>query len=238
MFDALPNRAISVSRDQTVAAHAIFRHEVRNSGVSQAEGQVLIKREPVDGRKRCKGRADRDQRDPICGSRARTGRADLRNIVQSCDTPPRLLMFALAAVSAAIIAACATTVQQEIANVPPTSVETPSYYPFQVKGYQNSYPRRRVLVLMPLDSRDFKDVVGQIHEPVNGNPAVGVILTPDGGVVQRIYSSPLGPVVQSALVRSADEAGMLATASNDTLELRSKRPMRIMFWRAGSRGAG
>jgi hypothetical protein len=47
---------------------------------------------------------------------------------------------------------------------------------------------------------------------------VGVILAPDGGVVQRIYSSPLGPVVQSALVRSADEAGMLATASNDTLE--------------------
>jgi len=50
VFDALPNRAISVSRDQTVAAHAIFQHEVRNSAVSQAEGQVLIKREPVDGR--------------------------------------------------------------------------------------------------------------------------------------------------------------------------------------------
>ncbi len=138
--------------------------------------------------------------------------------MQSRDTAPRLLMFALAAVTAAIIAACATTVQQEMANEPPTSVETLSYYPFQVKGYQNSYPRRRVLVLMTLDSRDFKDVAGQTHEPANGNPAVGVILAPDGGVVQRIYSSPLGPVVQSALVRSADEAGMLATASNDTLE--------------------
>ena len=92
--------------------------------------------------------------------------------MQSRNTAPRLLMFALAAVSAAIIAACTTTVQQEIANVPPISVETPSYYPFQVKGYQNSYPRRRVLVLMPLDSRDFKDVGGQSHEPVNGNPAV------------------------------------------------------------------
>jgi hypothetical protein len=52
--------------------------------------------------------------------------------VQSRDTAPRLLMFALAAVTAAIIAACATTLPQEIANVPPTSVETPSYYPFQV----------------------------------------------------------------------------------------------------------
>ena len=71
-------------------------------------------------------------------------------------------MFALAAVTAAIIAACATTVQQEMANEPPTSVETLSYYPFQVKGYQNSYPRRRVLVLMTLDSRDFKDVCGEL----------------------------------------------------------------------------
>lgn len=78
--------------------------------------------------------------------------------MQSRNTAPRLLMFALAAVSAAIIAACATAVQQEIANVPPTSVDTLSYYPFQVKGYQNSYPRRRVLVLMPLDSRDFKSL--------------------------------------------------------------------------------
>ncbi len=143
--------------------------------------------------------------------------------MQSRDTAPRLLMFALATVTAAIIAACATTVQQEMANEPPTSVETLSYYPFQVKGYQNSYPRRRVLVLMTLDSRDFKDVAGQTHEPANGNPAVGVILAPDGGVVQRIYSSPLGPVVQSALVRSAEEAGMLATASNDTLEAALKR---------------
>ncbi len=138
--------------------------------------------------------------------------------MQPRDTASRLLMSALAAMAAASIAACATTVQQEIADEPPTSVETLSYYPFQVKGYQNSYPRRRVLVLMPSDSRDFKDALGQTHEPDNGNPAVGVILAPSGGVVQRIYSSTLGPVVQGALVRSADEAGMLATASNDTLE--------------------
>jgi hypothetical protein len=52
VFDALPNRAIPVSCDQTVAAHhAIIRHEVRNSAVSQTGGrQVLIKREPVDRR--------------------------------------------------------------------------------------------------------------------------------------------------------------------------------------------
>ena len=123
-----------------------------------------------------------------------------------------------AAMAAALMAACATTVQQEIAEEPPTAVETLSYFPFQVKGYQNSYPRSRILVLMPVDARDFKDVAGQSHEPQDGNPATGVMLGPDGAVVQRVYSSPLGPILQGAIVRAADEAGMLATASNDTLE--------------------
>ena len=130
----------------------------------------------------------------------------------------KLLAAALAAMAAALVAACATTVQQEIAAEPPTAIETLSYFPFQVKGYQNSYPRRRILVLMPVDTRDFKDAGGQSHAPADGNPATGVMLGPDGAVVQRVYSSPLGPIVQGAIVRAADEAGMLATASNDTLE--------------------
>ena len=52
MFDALPNRAISVSGDQTVAAHhAIIRREGRNFVVNQGGGgQVLIDRRPVGGR--------------------------------------------------------------------------------------------------------------------------------------------------------------------------------------------
>jgi hypothetical protein len=130
----------------------------------------------------------------------------------------QLLAVALAAMAAALVAACATTVQQEIAAEPPTATETLSYFPFQVKGYQNSYPRRRILVLMPVDARDFKDAAGQSHDPLDGNPATGVMLGPDGAVVQRVYSSPLGPILQGAIVRAADEAGMLATASNDTLE--------------------
>ena len=129
----------------------------------------------------------------------------------------QLLAAALAAMAAALLAACATTVQQEIAAEPPTAIETLTYFPFQVKGYQNSYPRRRILVLMPIDARDFKDTAGQSHAPEDGNPATGVMLGLDGAVVQRIYSSPLGPIVQGAIARSADEAGMLATASNDTL---------------------
>lgn len=130
----------------------------------------------------------------------------------------------LAGAAAAMIAACATTtVQQEIANTPATSVETLSYYPFQVKGYQNSYPRKRILVLMPVDARDFKDAAGQSHEPQGGNPATGVVLGPSGEVVQHIYSSPLTPLVQQAIVQSADEAGMVATASNASLDAALKQ---------------
>jgi hypothetical protein len=135
-----------------------------------------------------------------------------------------LLAAILAAAAAVMLAACATTVQQEIANTPPTSVEALSYYPFQVKGYQNSYPRKRVLVLMPVDARDFKDVGGQSHEPQDGDPATGVMLGPAGEVVQHIYSSPLPTLVQQAIVQSTDEAGMVATASNATLDAALKQP--------------
>lgn len=135
----------------------------------------------------------------------------------------RLLIAAIAAGAAIGIAACASTMQQEVANEPPTAVEPVSYYPFQVKGYQNSYPRKRILVLMPLDARDFKDAAGQDHAPKDGNPATGVILGPSGSVVQHIYSTPLGAIVQDAIVRSADEAGMVATASNDSLDAALKK---------------
>jgi hypothetical protein len=134
----------------------------------------------------------------------------------------QLLAAPLAAMAVVIMAACATTVQQEIANEPPTSVEALAYFPFQVKGYQNSYPRRRMLVLMPTDARDFKDAAGQSHEPDNGNPATGVTLGPDGSIVQRVYSSPLGAIVQDAIVRAADEAGMVATSSNEALAVALK----------------
>jgi len=130
---------------------------------------------------------------------------------------PKSIAAALAIAAAVVFAACATTVQQEIAQAPPVSVETLTYYPFQVKGYQGSYPRRRILVLMPIDARDFKDVSGQNHQPYSGNPATGILLGPDGAVVQHIYSTPLGPTVQGAIVRSADEAGLIATASNQAL---------------------
>jgi hypothetical protein len=70
VFDALPNRAISVSCDQAVAAHAIIRHEVRNSAVRQAgSGEVLINRQPWLAAKRCAASGSRSG-DSICFPRA------------------------------------------------------------------------------------------------------------------------------------------------------------------------
>ncbi len=53
-----------------------------------------------------------------------------------------------------------------------TSVETVEYYPYQVKGYQNSYPHRTLVVLMPTDARDLS---GPNAAPLEGHPALGIV---------------------------------------------------------------
>ncbi len=92
-----------------------------------------------------------------------------------------------------------------------TSVQTLEYYPYQVKGYQNSYPRKAILILMPADVRE---ATGD-SAPLNGNPAIGVITDQSGNITQRLYSAPLGPILQQAIGRSADEAGLSASSSAD-----------------------
>ncbi|HKN11580.1 MAG TPA: hypothetical protein VJX68_00140 [Candidatus Binatus sp.] len=95
------------------------------------------------------------------------------------------------------------------AAAPSTSMQTLEYYPYQVKGYQNSYPKKTIQILIPADARD---VTGDAA-PLNGNPAIGVVDDQSGSVTERLYSSPLGPIVQQAIGRSADEAGMSASSS-------------------------
>jgi len=92
-----------------------------------------------------------------------------------------------------------------------TSVQTLEYYPYQVKGYQNSYPRKTIVILMPADARDG---TGDLA-PLNGNPAIGVVTDQPGNITQRLYSPPLGSILQQAIVRSADEAGLSASSSTD-----------------------
>ncbi len=92
-----------------------------------------------------------------------------------------------------------------------TSVQTLEYYPYQVKGYQNSYPRKTILILMPADARD---TTGD-NAPLNGNPAIGLTTDRSGNITERLYSPPLGPILQQAIGRSADEAGLSASSSTD-----------------------
>ena len=123
---------------------------------------------------------------------------------------PTALLITIAAAFATMLAACATVGGGASAPVT-TSIQTLEYYPYQVKGYQNSYPRKTILILTPADVRE---VTGDAA-PLNGNPAIGVVIDQSGSVTERLYSSPLGPTLQQAIGRSADEAGMSASSSPD-----------------------
>jgi hypothetical protein len=108
----------------------------------------------------------------------------------------------------AMLSGCATVGGGAPAPVT-TSVQTLEYYPYQVKGYQNSYPNKTILILMPSDARDTSGDAA----PLNGVPAIGTVVGESGHLAQRLYSAPLGPLVQQAIGKSADEAGMNASPS-------------------------
>jgi len=115
----------------------------------------------------------------------------------------------LVSILASVIAGCSTVNEGGgTAAAPTTSVQTLEYYPYQVKGYQNSYPRKTIQILMPVDARDAISNAA----PLNGNPAIGTIVDQSGNVTERLYSPPLGPIVQAAIGRSADEAGLSASS--------------------------
>jgi len=95
----------------------------------------------------------------------------------------------------------------------PTSVQTVEYYPYQVKGYQNSYPHRSIVVLLPADSRDLNSPNAAA---LDGQPAIGIVTDQSENVIQRLYSQPLAPIVQSAIARSAEEAGFHSSAENQS----------------------
>ena len=116
-----------------------------------------------------------------------------------------------------------------------TSVETVEYYPYQVKGYQNSYPHRSIVVLMPTDARDLS---GPNAAPLDGQPAIGIVTDQSENIIQRLYSQPLGPIVQGAIARSAEEAGFHSSAETSTTYTGDKFPIRTMCSRPRSPNAG
>jgi len=119
-------------------------------------------------------------------------------------------LLPVAAALLVLIAGCASVNEPAVApgEVIPTSVQTIEYYPYQVKGYQNSYPRRSVMVLIPVDDREFLGIAPADHAPLDGNAAIGVTIGKDGNVIKRLYSAPLPDVVQKAIAGSAREAGL------------------------------
>lgn len=97
---------------------------------------------------------------------------------------------------------------------PESVVQQVEYYPYQVKGYQNSYAKRRILILMPVDVHQAAASSSGIPaQPSPGNVAIGVTEDASGRPVQELYSTPIAPVVQNAIEQSATEAGLIATAS-------------------------
>ena len=98
------------------------------------------------------------------------------------------------------------------------SIQALQYYPFQVKGYQNTYPKRLVIVLPAVDARDFKDASGAAHLADGGNPAIGVIRDRSGGIIQRLYGPALEPLIQQSIIQAALEAGMTSSSSDMPLK--------------------
>ena len=124
---------------------------------------------------------------------------------------PLLGRYLVAALLLTFISACASTSEK---MEPLKSVQVLQYYPFLVKGYENTYPNRRVMVLAASDARDFKDNSGAAHAADNGNPAIGVIRDHSGEIIQRLYGPALQPLVQQAITQAAKEAGMSSVGSN------------------------
>jgi hypothetical protein len=117
---------------------------------------------------------------------------------------------------AMLLAVGCATVNGPESSSSSTSMQKLEYYPFQVKGYQNSYPRRTVMVLMPTVAADISNVPVGETAPLNGNPAIGQVFDQSGTLTERLYSDPLQPIIQAALARSAEEAGMTALTTADT----------------------
>lgn len=117
----------------------------------------------------------------------------------------------------ALIAGAGCSTSQEHLVLPPTSVQAVQYYPFQVKGFQSTYPKRTAAVPLSTDARTFAGIAPADQQPDQGNPAVGVIIGEDGKTAQRLYGPALGALIQDAIARAAQEAGLSAIAVNDAL---------------------
>ncbi|MGH7907296.1 MAG: hypothetical protein ACREP6_11785, partial [Candidatus Binataceae bacterium] len=120
--------------------------------------------------------------------------------------------------AALMLAGCAASQPSVVpgGNTAP-DIQTVQYYPYQVKGYQKSYPARRIMILMPADSHRAPNTAGISAAPYGGDIAVGASENSSGQVSEELYSSPLAPIVRQAIEKSAGEAGLVASVSPETV---------------------
>jgi len=112
------------------------------------------------------------------------------------------------------LAGCATANQENLrTGAAAVSIKTLQYYPFQVKGYQKSFPNKRIVVLASADGRSFREAGDANHEPYQGHPAIGVVLDRHSQVTQQLYGPELAPLLTAAIAQSAQEAGMTSATS-------------------------
>jgi len=143
-----------------------------------------------------------------------------------------------------LLAGCATTSQPSTAAAT-VSIQTLQYYPFQVKGYQKTYPNKRIIVLTAIDARTFRDASGTNHQPYDGHPAIGVVLDRHNQVAQQLYGPDLAALLSDAIAQSAQEAGMTSSTSplplKDALKARSADYVMVAditgLWVVKQRGA-
>ncbi len=130
----------------------------------------------------------------------------------------------MAALAAGLASGCAS---MGLVGAPlePVNIQKVEYYPFQVKGYQNTYPKKSIVVLMPLDASERKGGAATAAGAPAGKVLVGVTTGKSDEMIQRIFTDPLATVVQRAIGHSALEAGMVpyAVAESDYLKVRSEQ---------------
>ena len=137
-------------------------------------------------------------------------------------TPARKILAMVSIVAIALVSGCASENNQTgqggaAASLGTTGIEKIEYYPSLVMGYQNSYPRRTITILTPIIAPDIGNIPPAQAVPLNGNPMIGQVVDQNGSVTERLYTGPLAVTVQNAIARSAEEAGMVASASGDTV---------------------
>ncbi len=118
----------------------------------------------------------------------------------------------LMALTIAALAGCSTV--SSTSPMEAASNQTLAFYPGLVKGFEHSYPPRRMLVLAVTDACANNGA----SSPQDSTPGqqIGVTLDASGAKIQRLYVTDMATTVQKALEQAVQEAGMIASTSAES----------------------